>query len=244
MWDQVPDVVCFESVHVHAVAVHSFSNAVPGAVKEIFSVTRLFNDPARRFVHLPSLQRLPRRNVFANHVRRRIARLPHHAEHPRILLRDFRPKISDPGDVVIYAPGRLLLSPNIHQEQVAFTDRRGGLRCGAVVRIAGMRIDRDVRSFLGPNSRGIEFLQYPALQIEFRQRFFLAHALRGKLKSFAHDPVDGHPGRKMRFQLLGAPARFVFLHQIRRTDHLRAGAAHQFDRPRVHHRHIRNRVFR
>ena len=77
-----------------------------------------------------------------------------------------------------------------------------------------MRIDRDVRSFLGPNSCGIEFLQYPVLQIEFRQRFVFVHALRGKLESFAHDPVDDHACRKMRFELLPVPARFVFLHQV------------------------------
>src|SRR6266849_1078438 len=46
----------------------------------------------------------------------------------------------------------------------------------------------------------------------------------------------------MRFKLLGAPARFIFLHQVRRTDHLRAGAAHQLNRPRIHHRHIGDRV--
>src|SRR2546421_11033995 len=53
--DQMPHVMCFEPVHIHAVAVHSFSNAVTGAVEEIFSVTRFFNHAARRFVHLPSL---------------------------------------------------------------------------------------------------------------------------------------------------------------------------------------------
>src|SRR5260370_15351978 len=53
--NQVPHVMCFEPVHVHAVAVHPFSKTVPRAVEEIFSITRFFNDAARRFVDLPSL---------------------------------------------------------------------------------------------------------------------------------------------------------------------------------------------
>src|SRR5260370_2053185 len=85
--DQVPYVMCFESVHIHSVAVHSLSDAVPGAVEEIFRVTRFFNDAARRFVHLPSLERPARRNVFANQRGRRIARFPHDVKDLRIFLR-------------------------------------------------------------------------------------------------------------------------------------------------------------
>src|SRR6266478_6785366 len=59
MRNQVPYVVSFKPVHIHAVAVHFLSNAVARAVKEVFSVTCFFNDASRRFVHLPSLQRLP-----------------------------------------------------------------------------------------------------------------------------------------------------------------------------------------
>src|SRR6266446_2561113 len=54
--DQVPHVMRFESVHVHTIAVYFFSDAVSGAMEEIFSVACFFNDAARRFVHLPSLQ--------------------------------------------------------------------------------------------------------------------------------------------------------------------------------------------
>src|SRR6266567_4430892 len=38
-WNQMPHVLRFESVHIHTVAVHSFSDAVPRPVKEIFPVT-------------------------------------------------------------------------------------------------------------------------------------------------------------------------------------------------------------
>src|SRR5260370_23456368 len=64
--DQVPHVLRFEPVHIHAVAVHSFSDAVPGPVKEIFPVTGFFDYPSRRFVHLPSLQWLSCRDLLAN----------------------------------------------------------------------------------------------------------------------------------------------------------------------------------
>src|SRR5258708_6392027 len=105
----MPHVVCFEPVHIHAVAVHFFSNAVPRAVKEVFPVTRFFNNASRRLVHLPSLERLPRCDVIENQFGRRVARLTHHAKYLCIFLRNFRAQISYPGDVVINAPGRLLL---------------------------------------------------------------------------------------------------------------------------------------
>ncbi len=82
MRDQVPHVMSFKPVHIHAVAVHFLSNAVARAVKEVFSVTCFFNHTARRFVHLPSLQRLPSPHVIQNKFGRRVACLAHDTKYP------------------------------------------------------------------------------------------------------------------------------------------------------------------
>ncbi len=53
--DQMADVVSFEAVHVDAIAVNGFPEAVAGAVSEIFAVAGFFDDGAGSFVDLPAL---------------------------------------------------------------------------------------------------------------------------------------------------------------------------------------------
>jgi len=79
------------------------------------------------------------------------------------------------------------------------------------MRIARVFIDGDIWPFLRPDSRGLEFLQDPVLEVKFRQCFLFPHTLRRKLKSFARDSVNRHASGKMRFELRRRPARFVFL---------------------------------
>src|SRR5258708_7237845 len=53
--DQVAGVVGFEAIHVDAVAVHRLSDAVAGAMKEIFAVACFFYDATPGVVDLPAL---------------------------------------------------------------------------------------------------------------------------------------------------------------------------------------------
>ena len=128
-------VVRFQAIHVDAVAMNRLANIVASAMEEILAVAGFLNHAARRAIHLPALQRLAGLHALLNQIHSGIAGFAHYSENLRVFLRHLRAQIADPGDVVIDAPRRLLLAPNIEQQQVAFLDRGGGFARGTVVRI-------------------------------------------------------------------------------------------------------------
>ena len=95
------------------------------------------------------------------------------------------------------------------------------------MRIAGVRADGNVWPLLGNDSSAVKLLEYPDLQIIFRERLFLANVLRGVLEGFPHDAIDSRARCEMRIQLCIGPASFVFLDQVRGADDLGSRAAHQ-----------------
>src|SRR5260370_39819667 len=103
MRDQVPRVVCLQPIHVRAVAVNLFSNAVTSAVKKVFPVTRSLDHTASRFIHLPPLQWLPCCHVLANQFESLVARLANDGENLCIFLRRRRAEVPHPAYVALAA---------------------------------------------------------------------------------------------------------------------------------------------
>ena len=108
-------VVCFQAIHVRAVSVNLFSDAVTGAMKEIFAVSGFFYDAARCLIHLPALQWFPLGDMSANQVHRLVACFAHHGKNLRILFRNPRSQVAHPGHIIINASGRFLLAPNVQK---------------------------------------------------------------------------------------------------------------------------------
>src|SRR5580704_19197031 len=99
-------VMRFQPVHIRAVPMHRFPNAMTGAVKKVLAVTGFLDDITGRFVHLPALQRLSRSDAEKDQFDSFVARIPGHLENLRMLFRDLSPKEPDPSDIVVDAARR------------------------------------------------------------------------------------------------------------------------------------------
>src|SRR5438105_8353133 len=74
MCDEMARVVRFEAIHVHAVAMNFFADAVARAMKEVFPVSGFFNNATGGLVHMPALERFALRDVSANQFHSLVAR--------------------------------------------------------------------------------------------------------------------------------------------------------------------------
>src|SRR5690349_1023811 len=91
------------AVHVDAVAVDGFADAVAGAVEKIVAVAGFVDDGSGGFVDLPALQRLARGDAGANEIDGRVASILHDVENFSVLVRNGFAQIGDPSDIVIDA---------------------------------------------------------------------------------------------------------------------------------------------
>src|SRR5580692_6508631 len=162
--NQMPFVLSLQSIHIDAVSVHRvFSDTVSGAMNKILPVSRLFDYAARRFIHLPSLQRLPRLHAATNQLHRFVARLTHHIKYLYILVRHLRAQKARPRHIVVHTSRRLLLAPNVQQQKITFANRRRFFLRWRIMWIAGVRVHRNVRSFIRRNPRLCKTPQNPLL---------------------------------------------------------------------------------
>src|SRR6202022_4306806 len=121
--DEVAHIVGFHAIHVDAVAVHTFADAVAGAMKKVFPVAGFVDHHASGVVHLPALQWLARGDAGTDQVNGFIAGLGHDAENFGVLVRDFGAEIADPGHIVIDTALRFFLSPDVEKQQISFAYR-------------------------------------------------------------------------------------------------------------------------
>ena len=190
-----PVVVRFVVVHMDAVAVDLFAEAVPGSVQ----------DRARRSRHRCSTVRAarstcqPRRSRARARPRfwtsamaaSRAAAIGANAApcafgHPSA-------GESDPGDIGIHRAGRRQLAPQVEQHQLFAADRRDAGRAGQIVRIAGVGLDGDDRgaSQTSPSSRNQPAMScwtsYSVVGVPARTRSRMASNARSLMRYSASD---------------------------------------------------------
>src|SRR5580693_3958701 len=96
------------------------SNGVPSPVNEVVAEASLVDVISRSPVHFPSTHRASAGDAFLHHFYSCIASIANHIENFLHSSRWRVAHVAGPGDVVIDGAGRILLGPNVEQNEITF----------------------------------------------------------------------------------------------------------------------------
>ena len=132
----------FEVVHIGPVCVYFGANRVPGAVNEIVAVAGMIDMPTHGVIHFPPRDPASGGNRILHGFHTDIARAAHNFENLALLLgRSFADE-THPGNVIVHRARRVLLRPDIKQNEIALADGRRMVRARLVVRVAAIGVHR------------------------------------------------------------------------------------------------------
>src|SRR5436305_1565984 len=142
-------VVDLQVVHISAVGVNLCADGMSGPVNEVVAVSGFGNALPHRIIHLIARNLLACSDGILHELNSGVARLAHNFENFPRAVRRRGANEARPCDVVIHSIRRVLLRPNIEQNEVAFTDRQRVLAVWTIVRVTAVRIHRDHGSIAG-----------------------------------------------------------------------------------------------
>src|SRR5882762_5140265 len=200
---------------------------VPEKYANIFRIVREARDAAVDFVRNGvkagraiegwQVDRAPGLYTVPHKIDSRIAGFAHDPENVGILFRHLGAQISRPSNIVVDAVRGQRFSPNVEQQQIACAHRRGPSFFRFVMRITGVRPDRDDWQRIGRHAAGAKLSHDPLLQVVFREVLPRAYTARRLGKRRLRDAVDLSAGHSMRSKLLWRPRGFELLYQVRRA---------------------------
>ena len=132
-----------------------------------------------------------------------------------------------PGDVGVDAAGRLLLGPEVDQQEVALADRRGVSGARLVVGIGAVGVDAHDRVRLGPQAGLLEGVQDEALDGVLVDLVAAPQGVGHAVEGLEGDPVEVDVGAAVPGELLLAPGGGEALGQVGGGDQLDARRAQQ-----------------
>ena len=175
-------------VHVNAVAVHLFSEAVTGAVNELSAVPCPVDDVTRRPIDLVTSQLASFSGRALHQFYPGVASGPDGSESLRVLLRHDRARKPHPGDISKDRAGRGQLAPEVQQHELTPVDGPMGGRCRLIVRVAGIFLSCHAGRGVADQAVFCEPLQHCLLDVVLRQP--VSDTIANQLESAILDPVE------------------------------------------------------
>ena len=232
-----------EIVHVGAVGMDIGADGMPGAMNEIFSEAGLFYMSADRSIDFPSSDLTFRGDSFLHGLHSGVARLRDDLEYLAHTIRWGLAHGSRPRNIVVHSVGRILLGPDIQQDEIALTDGGRSLFLRLVMRVAAVGIHgNDGRVVRNQIFTG-ESLHEPVLNVTLGCAA-IADAATDLLEGGGGDGVNRIARSKVSLDLLLGPGSFELRHQVTGTDHVLAQPADHFQRAAVHQRNVEDQVVR
>jgi len=241
---QAPVVMGLVVVHVDAVAVHRFAQAVPRPVKDAVAVAGVSQDRSRRAIDFPPAHVLTGPDAALNQPDPGISCVADGGECPRHPLRNLPSRVPHPRDVRKHRPRPIQLTPEVEQDEVVGANGPGGGRRRQIVRVAGVFTGRDVWLGVADEALVGEPSRHQLLDVVFRGRHPVSRAARDSVERAILDAVELVRRGAMRGDLRVMPHRGEALHEVARRSHLDAEPTDQLHRASVHSRDVRDRAER
>ncbi len=219
-------------VHVGALAVVGDADRVAGTVDEGVAEARLADEFAGGVVHLEAPHGLVR-EAAAHQVPGGVAAAGHDVENLLLAVGGRGVADADPGDVRVDARGRLLLGPQVDEQEIALADGRGAVRPGLVMRIGAVGVDAHDGVRLGPQAGMVEGVQDEALDGVFVDLVALPQGVGHTIEGFEGDAVEVHVGAPVPGELLVAPGGGEALGEVGGRHQLDTRGPHQLGRAGV-----------
>src|SRR5580693_5693256 len=180
------------------------SNGVPSPMNEVVAEASRLDVISRCPVHFPSTHRAATGDAFLHHFYSGVACVANHSEN---FLHSSRWRVAHeagPGDVVIDGARRILLGPNVEQNEITFANGRRVFSVWFVVRIAAMGVDSDDGRIVRHQILALESLHEPLLNLML-VRPPVTHSQPDFLESRGGNGVHRIPRREMCPDLLVRP---------------------------------------